>query len=328
MTLRIVFLGTPTFSVPCLQALLAAPDVSVLGVVTQPDRPAGRGHQLTASPVKLLAQAVGLPVFQPKALRKNADTLAWLRAQAPDFLVTIAFGQILSQEALDIPRLGTVNVHASLLPAYRGANPIQRAVMAGETQTGLTTMLTDAGVDTGAMLLRATTPIGPDDTTGDLHDRLSQMAGDVLLDTLRALATGNLVPTPQDPAQATHAPKCEKADSLIDWSMPSQALHNRIRGLQPWPGATTTLDGQIIKILRTHRPEPRDHNSLAPEAITAALPGAILGGAASMLWVRTGEGVLGIAQLQPAGKKPMAGVDWARGALNKRPENAPVAMFI
>ncbi|MBK8191059.1 MAG: methionyl-tRNA formyltransferase [Vampirovibrionales bacterium] len=313
MTLRLVFLGTPAFSTPCLQALLDAPDMTVAGVVTQPDRPAGRGQQLMPSPVKIMAQAAGLPVLQPKSLRKDADVLNWIRSQSPDFFVTIAFGQILSQETLEIPRLGVVNVHASLLPAYRGANPIQRAVMAGDPVTGLTTMLTDAGVDTGAMLRRAETVIGPEETAQEVHDRLSSMAGPLLLDTLRGVADGSISPVPQNHEQATHAPKCDKADAAIDWSLSAQTLHNRIRGLQPWPGAVTTFNGQSVKILKTRLPQAEE---FVPNWLGMA-PGAIVGVSGRTVWIATGEGPLGIALIQPAGKKATPADDWARGALTK-----------
>ncbi len=309
MSISIVFLGTPVFSVPCLKALLSAGDIQVLGVITQPDRPAGRGQRLTPPPVKILAESAHLPVFQPKSLRRDNDLLNWLRQQQPDFLVTIAFGQILSQEVLDIPKKGTVNVHASLLPEYRGPNPIQKAIVDGKTETGLTTMLTDIGVDTGDMLLKTVVPITPDLNAQELHDMLSEAAGPLLLDTLRGLADGSIRPEPQDPAQATHAPKAQKEDALIDWSQPAQRLHDRIRGQQPWPGAVTWLDGQPVKILR----------SRVAEALSSQdEPGRVLETTADGLMVQTGQGALLLLDVQPAGKRVMNARDWANGALRDR----------
>ncbi|MFM7390258.1 MAG: methionyl-tRNA formyltransferase, partial [Vampirovibrionales bacterium] len=200
-------MGTPAFAVPCLQTLLNHPDeVQVVGVITQPDRPSGRGKKLTPSPVKVLAEAHSLPVLQPERLRKDEDMMAWIEAQQADALITIAFGQILPLRVLQASRLGTINVHASLLPAYRGANPIQWSILNGDTTTGLTTMFSDEGVDTGAMLLTSTTDIYPNDTTGSLAERLSHQAGDLLMQTLRQLVAGSLEPQPQPNEGITLAP--------------------------------------------------------------------------------------------------------------------------
>ena len=311
MPIRVVFLGTPDFSVPCLQALLDAPDIDVIGAVTQPDRPSGRGHKLKPTPVKTLAQSHGVTVQQPKSLRKDADVQAWLRDQAPDFLVTIAFGQILPQTVLDIPAHGTVNVHASLLPRYRGANPIQRAIVEGCTTTGLTTMLTDIGVDTGDMLLTTEIPIGPDDTAMDLHDRLSQAAGPLLLTTLRGIIDQSLSATPQPHDQATHAPKGSRDDATLDWTMDAATLHNRIRGQQPWPGVMLTSEGQPLKILKS-RHLTEDAMDFPEKAQPGLLYRLAIDG---RIAVKTPTGWLEWVTVQPAGKKPMPARDWANGLL-------------
>ncbi len=309
MTIRLVFLGTPDFSVPTFQALLDAPDVTVLGVITQPDRPSGRGQKLTPSPVKQLAQKAHLTLWQPKSLRKDEEILAWLQEVKPDFLVTIAFGQILSQAVLDCPTDGTINVHASLLPEYRGANPIQCAIIDGKPETGLTTMLTDIGVDTGPMLLKTTLPIQPEDTAVDLYHRLSQAGGDLLLRSLRGLKDGSITPKPQDHSLATHAPKAKKEDATLDWAQSAHDLHNKIRGQQPWPGATSVFSEQVLKITQSRylQPSSEPENELSK-------PGTILGlSLEGGLQVQTGDGVLELTQLQPPGKKPMSAKDWFNG---------------
>jgi methionyl-tRNA formyltransferase len=309
--LTVVFFGTPAFSVPTLIHLLGDDRFKVLAVVSQPDKPAGRGHKLQATPVKQTAEAAGLPVFQPVSIRKDDALLDTLRQLKPDVFVTIAFGQILSQAVLDIPRLGTVNVHASLLPRHRGANPIQCAIIHGDAETGLTTMLTDIGVDTGAMLLKATTPITPDDTAITLADRLSQMGGQLLVDTLSQLE--GLTPTPQDNTLATHAPKLSKADADLDWSQPATVVLNRIRGQQPWPGVQVQWPGEHpLKILAA---QPWDGASLPAEGVATLLPGVLrpVGSKHPQLCIGTGTTPIELTMVQPAGKKAMAATDWLRG---------------
>jgi len=339
MNIRIVFLGTPDFSVPCLQAVLAAPEIQVLGVITQPDRPAGRGNKLQPPPVKVVAEAAGLTVFQPQSLKKDTVVLDWLRQQAPDFLVTIAFGQILNQAILELPQRGTVNVHASLLPRYRGANPIQQAIIDGQGETGLTTMLTDIGVDTGDMLLKTALAIGSDDTAVDLHDRLANAAGPLLIDTLTGLVSGTVIPQPQNHDAASHSPKAKKEDALLDWSCSAQVLHNRVRGQQPWPGAVTgfitpqSSEPQSLKIIETRLPQGC---SIEKPLLSSATqrPGQVCCWEEGLLLVHTGEGILGIKTVQPAGKKPMPVGDWLNGLklsditqlqLNAPPVVIPVA---
>ncbi len=306
--IRVVFLGTPHFACPTLQALLDAPDIDIVGVMTQPDKPSGRGKQLSPPPIKVLAEAHQLHVCQPKRLRKDEEAQAWLKEKNPDFLVTAAFGQILPQVVLDTPRLGTVNVHASLLPHYRGPNPIQRAMLNGDSETGVTTMLTDIGVDTGDMLLKATVPITDDDTMGELTKTLSQTGAHLLVDTLRQVASGELKPTPQDHDAATHAPKCNKEDGAIDWSEPAALIARKVRAFDPWPGTFTMYAGQRVKIIAAHKKTSASDE--IPESGTAGEWLAVNGDG---LYIGTRDGVLCVSRLQPAGKKAMASKDWLNG---------------
>jgi methionyl-tRNA formyltransferase len=245
MALKIVFLGTPTFAVPTLEALLEAGH-HVLEVITQPDRPKGRHHVLEPSPVKACALARNLTVYQPERIRRP-ESVDHLRALAPDVMVVVGYGQIIPQSIIDIPPRGIVNVHASLLPKLRGAAPIQWSIANGDQITGVTTMQIDAGLDTGAMLLRASTPIHPDETAPELSQRLSIMGAQLLIDTL----AHNPIPIPQDNYQATLAPILKKEDGLIDFARPAQSVHNRVRGLQPWPGAYTTFRGHRLHIWKS-----------------------------------------------------------------------------
>ncbi|MEH2935094.1 methionyl-tRNA formyltransferase [Acutalibacter sp. JLR.KK004] len=245
--MRIIFMGTPDFAVPSLQALLDRQD-EVCAVFTQPDKPKGRGHKLAPPPVKELALRHSLPVYQPATLRKE-EVQAQIRALAPEAIVVVAYGKILPQAVLDIPPLGCINVHGSLLPKYRGAAPIQWAVINGEQTTGVTTMFMGAGVDTGDMLLRRETAIGPEETAGQLFDRLKDMGAQLLGETLTGLEKGELRPVPQNHEEATLAPMLQKELSQIDWSRPAEEIHNLIRGLNPWPCASAMLDGRRLKLL-------------------------------------------------------------------------------
>jgi methionyl-tRNA formyltransferase len=314
--IRVVFLGTPEFALPTFNALLEADDIQVLGVVTQPDKPAGRGKKLTPPPVKERAESAGIPVQQPKSLRKDETVKAWLKEQAPDFLVTAAFGQILPQDVLDIPKFGTVNVHASLLPALRGANPIQWAVIAGLEETGITTMLTDIGVDTGDILQMAKLTVGPDETAEELTPRLAELGAPLLVDTLRKRFAGTLESRPQDNDLATHAPKLCKELAQISWHRSALELHNRIRGQQPWPGAQALFDGETLKLLGSTLPlagADFQDAELPPGTIIGLYKNAERG--VDGLAVKTGNGVVVLTKVQPPGKKPMSAKDWANGAL-------------
>ncbi len=247
MPLRIIFCGTPAFAAPSLRHLIAQPDFEIVGVVTQPDRPRGRGHQVSISPVKAIAIEAGIPVYQPEKI-KSPDSLEHFKRVAPDVVVIIAYGQIISARLIEIPRLGWINLHGSLLPKYRGAAPINWAIVNGEATTGLTTMQIDPGLDTGPMLLKYETPIGPDETAPELTARLAEAGGPLMAETLRKLARSEIVAVPQEKSAATFAPLLKKNDGLIDWNMPAGDIYNRIRGLQPWPGAFTTFRGKNCQI--------------------------------------------------------------------------------
>jgi len=245
--MNIVFMGTPAFAVPCLERLLAD-GFDVPAVFCQPDKPQGRKMKLTAPPVKQAALAHGLPVLQPEKLRGNQEAFSLLRSLVPDLIVVVAYGQILRQELLDIPKYGCINVHASLLPKYRGAAPIQWAVLNGEAETGVTTMRMGAGIDTGDMFLQKKVPIPEDMTSGELHDVLSELGAQVLSDTLKLLPQGKLIAQKQDDSLATYAPMLSKALSPLDFAKPARVLHNQVRALNPWPGATMEFGGRQLKV--------------------------------------------------------------------------------
>jgi len=251
--MRLAYLGTPAFAVPTLERIVAAGH-EVVSVVTQPDRPRGRGQQLAQSPVKEAALRLGLPVYQPERVRKP-EAVEHLRSLRTDAMVIVGYGQIIPQSIIDLAPHGIINVHASLLPKYRGAGPIQWSIIQGETRTGVTTMRIDAGLDTGDMLLKAETGIGPDENAIELGRRLAVMGADLLVRTLDELAA--IVPEKQDNAQASYAPMLKKEDGSIDWTSPVEAIHNRIRGLQPWPGAYTIFRGQRLYIWKTRIDEGR-----------------------------------------------------------------------
>ena len=250
MALRIVFCGTPAFAVPSLRHLIAQADFQVAAVVTQPDRPRGRGQEMATSPVKDAAFAAGVPVFQPEKIRADA-AYEEIKRLAPDVAVIIAYGQIISERLIDIPRMGWINLHASLLPKYRGAAPINWAILNGETRTGLTTMQIDAGLDTGPMLLKYETEIGRDETAPELASRLAEAGAPLVAETLRGLDRGEVQAIPQDASEATFAPPLKKENGRIDWTLDAYKIYNRIRGLQPWPGAYTTLRGKICHVWGT-----------------------------------------------------------------------------
>jgi methionyl-tRNA formyltransferase len=245
---RVIFMGTPDFAVPSLAALVEA-GYEVVAVVTQPDAPAGRGQQVRPSPVKQFAQQRGLAVLQPISL-KSAEVVAQLRDLAPDLIVVAAFGQILRQDVLDLPKYGCVNVHASLLPRWRGAAPVSAAIAAGDAQTGVTIMLMEVGLDAGPILAQREIPIAPDDTAGTLTERLAHLGAALLVETLPRWLAGEIVPRRQDESLVTLAPRLKKEDGWIDWSRPAVALERHVRAMTPWPGAHTTWQGQHLKILR------------------------------------------------------------------------------
>lgn len=301
--MRIVFMGTPDFAVPSLEALLASDD-TVVGVVTQPDRPKGRGHELAASPVKQVAERVGLPILQPLKM-KDPTFLQSLQGWQPELIAVAAFGRILPPVILTMPPKGCVNVHASLLPKYRGAGPIQWAIINGEQETGITTMLMDEGMDTGAILLQERMAISADDTGGTLSSRLAGVGGRLLVETIRRLNAGTLVPRPQDHSHATLAPLLKKEDGLIDWKFTATAIANRVRGFSPWPGAYTFAGVERWTIWRA---------SVLNEPI-AASPGTVVAVAKGAFHVATGDGVLAVTDIQPANSRRMTVSHYLAGHL-------------
>jgi len=295
-------MGTPDFASASLEALLRSDD-SVVGVVTQPDRPKGRGQILTPSPVKLLAQREQIPLLQPLKM-KDPEFLQALTGWKPDLIAVAAFGRILPAAILSLPPLGCVNVHGSLLPKYRGAGPIQWAIINGETETGITTMLMDEGMDTGAILLQEAVPIAADDTAGTLSPRLAKLGGRLLVETIARLKAGTRVLKPQDTSRATLAPLLKKEDGAIDWSLPAAALANRVRGLSPWPGAyTTAAGGDRWTIWR----------ALALPGPVTKPPGVVVAITNEAIHVATGEGILAVMELQPASSRRMAVAQYLAG---------------
>jgi methionyl-tRNA formyltransferase len=287
---RIVFAGTPDFSVPALDALHAA-GLPIAAVYTQPDRPAGRGRALTASPVKRRALELGLTVEQPGSL-KDPSAVARLIAHAPELMVVVAYGLILPQAVLDVPRLGCLNIHASLLPRWRGAAPIQRAILAGDTLTGVTIMKMDAGLDTGPMLLTRPLEIGADETAGHLHDRLAAVGAEAIVTAIDEWLEGHIAPVPQPAVGATYAAKIRKDEAAIDWAQPAGAIARQVRAFNPWPVAETRWAGQQLRIW-----EARAHDA-APQAT----PGEVVEAAGGRLAVATGDGALMVGRLQLAGR--------------------------
>jgi methionyl-tRNA formyltransferase len=292
--LRLAFAGTPEFAVPALEALLAS-DHRVVAVYTQPDRPAGRGRRLTESPVKRVAGSRGLPLEQPVSLR-DADAQAALAGLELDALIVAAYGLILPQAVLDIPRLGCINIHASLLPRWRGAAPIQRAIQSGDTVTGITIMQMAAGLDTGDILLQRETSIGGGDTAASLHDRLAVIGAEALIETLEALAAGRIEARPQDEALATYASKIDKRESEIDWNRAAQEIERQIRAFNPWPVAQTRHQGQALRIWAAE----------ALEGEHGEPPGRVLAEGGEGILVAAGRGMVRLLSLQLSGGKVLA----------------------
>jgi methionyl-tRNA formyltransferase len=296
MALRVLFLGTPAFAVPSLLQLVDSRH-QVVGVVTQPDRPRGRGHRVSPEAVKAEAVARGLPVLQPAGRLDSLDTLASIRALAPDLGVVAAYGRLLPQSMLDVPRLGLINVHASLLPRWRGAAPIHRAVIAGDVVTGVTIMRVVLALDAGPMLAQAVTGIGPNETSHELEARLATIGADLLLSVVDRLASGAVPATPQDEAHVTYAKRLARDESRLDWARPALAVHNQIRGLQPWPLAAALLDNRRVMLLRS---------TVEHDVPLDASPGTVVGVERDALIVATRPGAVRILEVQEAGRAALS----------------------
>ena len=305
--LRLVFAGTSAFALPCLEACLHAGDVRVVAVLTQPDRPAGRGRRLQAGPVKQAARTAGVPVLQPPSLRTR-EAQQMLAALAAELMVVVAYGLILPRAVLALPRLGCWNVHASLLPRWRGAAPIQRALAAGDAETGVCLMRMEAGLDTGPVLLRAATPIGPEDTGGSLHDRLAGLGAQVLAAGLAHLRAGTLPPAqPQPAAGVTYAHKLEKSEAALDFRCGALALERQVRAFDPWPVAEAAIAGEHVRIWRAQA---------LPGTAPHAAPGTLLRASAAGIDLACADGLLRVLEVQRAGGRRIA----ARDYLNARPD--------
>lgn len=301
MTFRSVFFGTPAFAVPCLDALAEISEV--LGVVCQPDKPQGRGNVVVPPPVKERALALGIDVYQPAKVR-NGELLAWMQERAVDVALVVAYGRILPGDVLRAPKHGCVNVHASLLPKYRGAAPITWAVVRGESETGITLMNMDEGMDTGDMLERFVTPIGPDETAGELSERLSAIGALAVRKGLPKVVAGAYTPEPQDGARATAAPILAKKDGRIEFAKSALEVHNHVRGMSPWPGAFTSAGGKIVKVHETR---------ISDAAKAGAKPGEVILADKTGVIVACTTGAVELLRVQLEGKKAVRGVEWAGG---------------
>jgi len=297
--MRLIFMGTPQFAVEPLRALAAAGH-DIAGVVTRTDKPAGRGRTVAAPPVKVAAQELGFTIFQPKRA-KDPEFIGMLRTLTPEAIIVAAYGQILPKEILTLPKFGCVNIHASLLPAYRGAAPINWAIIRGEQETGITIMMMDEGMDTGAILMQESIPIGPEETAGALKEKLASLGAKMIVTALPLLESGKLTPVPQDGTKATTAPLLKKGDGLIDWHLSAREIHNRVRGLSPWPGAYSLLDKNMVKIIASGVLDGTGE------------PGSLYERDKNTLVVGTGSGLLRILSIQPEGKKPMTAGEFMRG---------------
>lgn len=307
--MRIIFFGTPTFAVPTLESLIASPHDKVVALLTQPDRAAGRGKHIFAPPTKLVANRYSIPVYQPEKLSREPDLVQVMKDLKPDIIITAAFGQILKEEVLNLAPYGVMNLHASLLPAYRGAAPINWAIINGESTSGLTTMFSDPGIDTGDILLKREVSIGPDENVDEYSERLSYIGSDLVIETLDRLREGQVQRLKQDDTLASMAPRLTKDLGIIDWSKSALDLHNLVRGLYGWPGTSSQIAGSQLKILSTQL-------SLGAEINKGCSPGEIvaIGTTISVACGADGGEVLDILQVQPPNKAAMSAKDWANGA--------------
>jgi methionyl-tRNA formyltransferase len=309
--MRVVFCGTPLFAVPTLKNLLAQPDFQIVAVVTQPDRPRGRGQEVSFSPVKETALAAGIPVHQPEKIRAP-EAQDILQKLAPDVIVIIAYGQIIPARLLPIPKLGWINLHASLLPKYRGAAPINWAIVNGETKTGVTSMRIDAGMDTGEILMQKEMEIGPAETAPELAARMSELGAPLMAETLRGLAAGTIVPRAQPREHASTAPMLKKEDGRIDWSRSAQEIYNRIRGFAPWPGAYTSFRGQTCHIWG--KPTSNDLGEQHPPQGNAATPGSLQVQQNAVMVRCGGATYLRVLSVKLEGRKQVSAAEFVNGA--------------
>ena len=306
MTIKIVYFGTPKIAVKSLEYLYNNPDFEVAAVVTQPDKPAGRGKKITMSPVKEFAVSNNLPVFQPKSIRKEPEIQAELKKLNPDFFVTFAFGQILSQEVLDIPKFHTINLHASLLPKYRGANPIQRAIINGDKETGICTMITELGLDCGDVCLKQIIPISETMNCEELFEKISELSPELLEKTLKGLFEKTITPVPQCEDGVCMANKLTKEETLINWSNSAESIHNLVRGIYKFPGAYFMHDGKIIKVMETK--VVHEHAATSGEIVKVTKDGVEMG---------CGKNCLLLIKVKPEGKGEMYARDWYNGLKNR-----------
>ncbi len=304
--MKVVFLGTPQIAVPSLEYLMKKEDVEVIAVISQPDKKAGRGQKVCTTPVCCAAESYDIPRYQPASIKKDAGLINTLKNLEPDFFVTFAFGQILSREVIDIPRYGCVNLHASLLPKYRGANPVQAPILNGDKKTGITTMLTELALDSGPIVLQQEIEITENMTSLDLMQIIANQSPEFIYKSLKGLYEETITPTPQNEEEATLAPKVKKEDGNIDWSETAEKIHNKVRGLKPWPGALTYINGACVKITETRL------NS--EEIIKDGNFGEIIGKVNTGIGVITGGGTIIITRLQPACKPQQEAASWLNGA--------------
>jgi len=303
--MKIIFLGTPQIAVPSLGYLIKKSDIEIKAVITQPDKPCGRGKCISASPIKLVALENNIPVYQPVSIRKDVELIQILKKLEPDFFITFAFGQILSQEVLDIPKIGTINLHASLLPKYRGANPIQVPIINGDKFSGITTMLTEIGIDTGDIVLQKVIEITENMTSVELTEIISKLSPELIYESIVGLYNGKIKPVPQKNEEATLAPKVTKNNGIIDWSESAIQIHNKVRGLKPWPSCFTYINGACIKITETR---------LCDEKVESENFGEIIGKTGNGINVITGNDIITITKVQPTCKKEMDALNWYNGA--------------
>jgi len=311
MALRLVFFGTPEFALPSLRLLLTRSEFQIEAVVTQPDRPRGRGQQVASSPVKDFALESAIYVYQPESVR-DETVLSFFKRMQPDAVVIIAYGQKIPETLLDIPRLGWINLHGSLLPKYRGAAPINWAIVNGEKRTGVTTMMVEAGMDTGPILMQKEIEIGADETAPELAKRMSELGAPLIVETLLGLSRGEISPRAQENAQATKAPILKKEMGRVNWELPAKEIYNRIRGFEPWPGAYTTFRGQTCRIWGSPQGDAHSHTEL--RAIARDKAGQIVAAGGNVFVSCGGDSWLRLSELQIEGKKKVKAADFANGA--------------